>query len=464
MSTESRIQLYSSLTRKKEPFEPLAPGTVGLYTCGPTVYNFPHIGNMRAYIIWDVLKRFLQTQNFEVTHIMNVTDVGHLTSDADEGEDKLEIARKRERMTARQVADKYFEYFKEDVEKLNIIPPAHYVKATDCIADQIEFAKLLDAKGYLYRTSDGMYFDTSKILDYGKLARMNIKGLLAGSRVAFNPEKKHSTDFAVWKFSPTGAQRDMEWESPWGKGFPGWHLECSTISRKYLGDTFDIHTGGIEHRMIHHPNEMAQSFAVTGKPQARFWMHNNFINFKDKKMSKSAGTFVRLGDLFAGGVSPLAFRYFVMQTHYRKEIAYSWDAIKAAQRGLANLYKEISFYNEQGEEQLIDYKQKFFEALADDLNTAKALDIMQRMLGSQNPSSAKFRALLIMDEVLGLNFRLEWQRRRTLPHAAHAILESRQKARERKDWQAADEYRKQLLNQGVEVKDTSEGQQAALTE
>ncbi|OGY89632.1 MAG: cysteine--tRNA ligase [Candidatus Komeilibacteria bacterium RIFCSPHIGHO2_01_FULL_52_14] len=457
------IKLYNTLTRKKTEFVPIVPGHVGLYTCGPTVYDYQHIGNMRAYITWDILKRFFLSQRFDVTHVMNVTDVGHLTSDADEGEDKLELAKKRERLSAWDVASKYFDYFREDLERVNILPPTFYAKATDFIDDQIAFTKRMEERGFLYRTSDGMYFDTSKVPNYGKIGSLDVKGLMAGKRVALNPEKKNATDFAVWKFSPKDSKRDMEWDSPWGKGFPGWHLECSVISRKFLGDTFDIHTGGIDHATVHHPNEMAQTWAVTNKEQARFWLHNNFINFKDKKMSKSAGTFVRLVDMITGGVGPLSYRYFVMQTHYRKEIAYSWEAIRAADQGLKNIYRELSFYGmpDNGCEDLL---QKFNEALADDLNTAKALDLVQKVIGSKSPSGGKLRTLFMMDEVLGLRFRDEWERRRNLPHISMALLEEREKARKNRDWARADAIRKKLLDYRIEVKDTNEGQQAALTE
>ncbi|MEK7584351.1 MAG: class I tRNA ligase family protein, partial [Patescibacteria group bacterium] len=271
------MELYNNLTRKKEAFVSLVPHAVGLYTCGPTVYDYQHIGNLRAYIIWDVLKRFLISQGYTVTHIMNVTDVGHLTSDSDEGEDKIEIARQREKLSAKSIAEKYFTEFKNDSDALGILPPTKYVPATSLIPEQIAFVQELERRGYLYRISDGMYFDTSKSQDYGALGRLDIKNLIKGKRVEFNPEKRNASDFAVWKFSPRESQREMEWESPWGKGFPGWHLECSVIARKHLGDQFDIHTGGIDHLTVHHPNEIAQSEAVTGKVPARFWLHNNFV-------------------------------------------------------------------------------------------------------------------------------------------------------------------------------------------
>ncbi len=457
------IELYNNLHRKKEEFKALSSGSVGLYTCGPTVYDYAHIGHMRAYITWDILKRFLISQGYTVNHIMNITDVGHLTSDADEGDDKMELARTRERLTAYQIAEKYFEFFKEDLNLVNVLPPTHYVKATDLITEQIAFAKVLEEKGFLYRISDGMYFDTSKDPDYGKLGHLDFAGMKSGARVEVNPEKRNPTDFAVWKFSPDDSKRDMEWDSPWGKGFPGWHLECSVISMQYLGETFDIHTGGIDHLTVHHPNEMAQSKAYSGKLQANYWLHNNFINDKNKKISKSAGTFVRLADIIAGGVNPLAYRYYVLQTHYRKELAYSWDAVKAANQGLKNLYQELSFYQEPSVETIGELIQKFDEALSDDLNTSKALDVMQQVLKAKKPSSLKLATLFKMDEVLGFGMRAEWQRRSKLPAKAKELLAERLKAREAKDWKQADILRDKLAEMGVAVMDTNEGQMAALS-
>ena len=291
-----KIYFYNSLTRKKEEFKPIKKNQVGLYTCGPTVYDYPHVGNLLSYTVWDVLRRFLQSQGYKVKHIMNLTDVGHLTSDADEGEDKMEKAKQREKMTAWQVADKFIEIFKDNTKDLNILAPTKYLRVTDTIKEQIEFVEILDKKGYIYKISDGLYFDTAKLKNYGQLGNLSKVDLKEGARVAKNPEKKNPTDFAVWKFSPKDKQRDMEWDSPWGKGFPGWHLECSVMSQMELGDTFDIHTGGMDHLPIHHPNEMAQSEAVTGKQQANYWLHNAYVKFAGGKMAKSTGGFITLED------------------------------------------------------------------------------------------------------------------------------------------------------------------------
>lgn len=457
------INLYNSLTRSKELFKPLKDDKVGMYTCGPTVYDSPHVGNMRAYIIWDVLKRFLISQGYKVKHIMNVTDVGHLTSDADAGDDKMEVAKKRERITAWEVADRYFKEFIENIESLNIIAPTDFVRATDLIKEQIEFVKKLEEKGYLYTITDGVYFDTSKDPEYGKLGRLNLMGMISGARVEENVEKKNASDFAVWKFSPKDSKRDMEWDSPWGKGFPGWHLECSVISMEKLGDQFDIHTGGIDHLTVHHPNEIAQSKAVTGRVPAVFWIHNEYVNFKDKKMAKSEGTFVKISDIAAGGVHALAYRYFVLQTHYRKEVIYSWEAIKAAHQGLMNIYKDVSFFDAP-DNICESCEEKFFNAMSDDLNTAKALDIFHSLIKSDKPTSEKLASIINMDKVLGLGIEHMWKQRSKVPAVAKKLLKEREQARVNKDWKQSDKIRDKLFDLGVLVNDTKEGQKAALVE
>lgn len=453
------IKLYNSLTKKKEEFKPINSGHVGLYTCGPTVYDYPHIGNLASYIYWDVLKRYLRSQNFQVKHIMNITDVGHLTSDADEGEDKMEKAKKRDGQSAWDIAQKFFDIFKADTAALNILPPSEYLRATETIAEQIEFVQILEEKGYLYRTSDGMYFDTAKVKDYGQLGNLQEVDLREGARVEKNPEKKNPSDFAVWKFSPEGEQRDMEWVSPWGKGFPGWHLECSVMSRMTLGDTFDIHTGGMDHLTVHHPNEMAQSKAVTGKRQANYWLHNAFVRYEGGKMSKSAGTFVRLEDIRAKGFAPASFRYLVLQNHYRKTLNFSWESLAAAQRGLLNIVKEISFYDEPALG-VPELEADFYLQMADDINSAKGLAMIQETMESQNPSHAKLEAILAMDDVLGLGLRELRAKSLALPAQAKSLLGQRVKARQAKDWVLSDKLRDQLAQMGVEVKDTEFGQHA----
>ncbi len=455
------LKLYNSLTRVKDEFKPLTAGKVGLYTCGPTVYNYLHIGNYRTYIIWDVLKRLLSHHGLKVKHVMNITDVGHLVSDADEGEDKMELAKLRERKTAWEIAEFFIKSFEQDAEAFNIITPDRVIRATATIKEQIALALKLDAAGYLYQISDGMYFDTSKLKDYGKLARLSQVDLKEGARVEFNKEKKNPSDFAVWKFSPKDSHRDMEWESPWGKGFPGWHLECSAISMEYLGDTFDIHTGGVDHLTVHHPNEMAQSEAVSGKPLANWWMHSEFLTFGDQKMSKSAGTFVTLEDLKKKGISPLAFRYYILQTHYRKQLQFSWEAAQAAAVGLQNIHDQIAYF-EDGSKGVDSLEEEFFEAMDMDLGTPQALAVMQKLLGSKHSTAEKMASLKVMDSILGLGLADDRQKRRKLPQMAYPILEDRKNARLAEDWKKSDELRRELDKLGVDVKDTKEGQVAVL--
>lgn len=454
-----KIYLENSLSRQKEEFKPVKKNKVGLYTCGPTVYNYPHIGNLSAYVIWDVLKRFLISQGYQVKHVMNLTDVGHLTSDADEGEDKMEAAKRRDKKTAWEVADYFIDVFKQNIKELNILEPSKFLRATDTIKEQIDFIKILEDKGYLYKTSDGIYFDTSKFSDYGKLANLAEVDQQEGARVAKNPEKKNAADFAVWKFSPDGSQRDMEWDSPWGKGFPGWHLECSVMSHRELGDTFDIHTGGVEHMTVHHPNEMAQSQAVTGKIQANYWLHNQHLRYEGGKISKSAGTFFKLSDLEEKGYSPMAFRYFILQNNYRKPHNFSWDSLTASQNTLKNILREISFYSGKGKIDK-DMMEDFYEALADDLNTAKALSVLQKVIESKIEDNDKLATVLEMDKVLGFDLGRLRQEAMEISSEAEDLLNKRKSARENKDWAISDQLRDKLKEIGVEVQDTPDGQKA----
>lgn len=453
------MHFYNSLGRKKQEFKPIKVGQVGLYTCGPTVYDYPHIGNLASYIYWDVLKRYLHSQKYKVEHIMNITDVGHLTSDADEGEDKMEKAKRREGRTAWDIAEKFIKIFQDDISELNILPPSKYLRATETIKEQIDFVKILDQKGYLYKTADGLYFDTAKLKNYGELANLKDVEMKEGARVKKNLEKKNASDFAVWKFSPAAQTRDMEWDSPWGQGFPGWHLECSVMSRMTLGDTFDIHTGGQDHLTVHHPNEMAQSQAVTGKRQANYWLHNAFVRYEGGKMAKSAGTFITLEDLKSKGYLPAAFRLLVLQNHYRKTLNFTWESLAAAQAGLTNIVKEISFYD-QPAIGCAGLEADFYLALADDLNTAKGLAILQKTIESNYPTHAKLQSIFTMDEVLGLGLKKLRERALLLPPGAEQLLEQRKAARQAKDWAKADKLREKLVKLGVEVRDSELGQRA----
>ncbi|OGY93742.1 MAG: cysteine--tRNA ligase [Candidatus Komeilibacteria bacterium RIFOXYC1_FULL_37_11] len=453
------IFLYNSLSKQKEEFKPIKKKQVGLYTCGPTVYNHPHIGNLMAYVVWDVLKRILIARGYKVKHIMNITDVGHLTSDADEGEDKLAKASRETGQNAWQIAEFFIKVFRNNLASLNIDEPTKFLRATETIKEQIAFARILDEKGYLYKTADGMYFDTSKIADYGKLANLSKVELQEGARVEKNQEKKNLTDFAVWKFTPEDISRDMDWESPWGLGFPGWHLECSVMSRLELGDTFDIHTGGIDHLTVHHPNEMAQSEAVTGKLQANYWLHNDFIKFEGGKMAKSQGTLITLENIREKGFSPLAFRFLILQNHYRNSLNFSFDSLQAAQNGLKAIIREIAFYGKPkgGCQEL---EEEFYQAIGDDLNTPKGLAILQKIIDSENKPGAKMASILNIDEVLGLRLGTLAKNALDISSDAKIILEERAKARDSQDWVRSDKLRDKLIALGVEVQDTTDGQKA----
>lgn len=331
------MQLYNPQTGLDEEFRPINPPKVTFYSCGPTVYDTPHIGNWFTFIRYDILYRTLVAAGYDIDWVMNITDVGHLVSDADDGEDKLEKGAKRESTTAWDVAKKYSDYFVDGMQRLNISKPTALPKATDHIQEQIELIQKLEANGHTYSIDDGVYFDTSTFDDYGRMAKLDLEHLKEGARVEVNSQKKHPSDFALWKFSPKNEKRDMEWKSPWGVGFPGWHLECSAMAMKYLGETLDIHAGGIDHIPVHHTNEIAQSEGATGKTFANYWVHMNFILVDGKKMSKSAGTFITLEDIESKGFDLMAFRLMVLQSHYRTEAHFSWENLEAAQNRLNEL-------------------------------------------------------------------------------------------------------------------------------
>jgi len=449
------LTLFNTLTRKKELFKPLHDNEVGLYPCGPTVYNYAHIGNLRTYIFEDILKRTLIADGFKVKHVMNITDVGHLTSDADTGEDKMEKGAVREHKTVWEIADFYTQAFINNLNDLNILQPDIWAKATDHISEQIDWIKRLEVKGFTYRTSDGIYFDTSKFNNYGQLTGQKLDELKEGARVEKNPEKKNPTDFALWKFSPKDTKRQMEWDSPWGKGFPGWHIECSVMSQKYLGDTIDIHCGGIDHIPIHHTNEIAQAEAVTGKPFVRYWLHGEFLNIEgENKMAKSAENFITLGTVKEKGCSPLALRYLVLNTHYRKKLSFSWASLEAAQNALENLYALTA---DLGEPNIgcAEFEQKFQAALNDDLNTPKALAVVWDLLKSDYPPAAKKASLLKFDKILGLNVQLA--KPIIVPAEIKELAKQREVLRQQKKWDEADALRDEIAKQGFQVDDTPAG-------
>lgn len=450
------MQLYNTLTRTKEDFHPINGHDVGLYTCGPTVYNFAHIGNLRTYLFEDLLVRTLKHHGYQVNHVMNITDVGHLTDDGDQGEDKMEKGSAREGKTAWDIAQFYTEAFQEDIAALNILEPSVWCKATDHIQEQIAQVQALIDAGMTYETSDGIYFDTTKLADYGKLAQLDKQQLQEGSRVEMG-EKKNPHDFALWKFSKPGEKRQMEWFA-FGKrkGFPGWHIECSAMSMKYLGEQFDIHCGGIDHIPVHHTNEIAQAESVTGKkPWVNYWMHGEFLTIKDAKMAKSGDNFITLRTLHEKGYDPLAYRFFLLQTHYRKQVTFSWEALDAAQEGLKNLRKKVvsldpSIQANHGLEE------DFFEAMYDDLNAPEALAVLQRGLKEGTVST---QTVVEFDKILGLDLHKITEKEVVeIPAEVQELLAMRAESRDEKNWQRSDELRDELAAMGYVVSDTDEGQ------
>jgi cysteinyl-tRNA synthetase len=452
------LVLYDNYTRSLRAFAPLAPGgPVGLYTCGPTVYDYQHIGNYRTFLFEDVLKRVLQWNGYRVRHVMNITDVGHLTSDADTGEDKMEKGARRTGRTAWEIAALYTQAFIDDTRMLNIVPPDVLSRATDHIPEQIAFIADLEQRGYTYRTSDGIYFDTSRQADYGYLARLDRAGLAAGKRVQLG-EKKSATDFALWKFSPPDSTRQMEWDSPWGKGFPGWHIECSAMAQQYLGDFFDIHCGGEDHIPVHHTNEIAQTEARVGTRLANFWMHGYFLLASDAKMAKSAGEFLRVQALVERGYDPLAFRYLCLTGHYRTQLNFTWDALDAAATGLARMRAGFHALPPDDAAMADDEAIAVFTSrVNDDLNTPRALALAWETLRGNAPDAVRRATLARFDEVFGLGL-ASWQPvEEQIPADIRALAQARNEAREAKDWPAADRLRAALHAAGWEMEDRPDG-------
>ncbi len=455
------IKLYNTLSRRKEQFIPLAPGKVGMYTCGPTVYDFAHIGNLRTYVFEDLLRRTLEYNGLAVRQVMNITDVGHLESDADSGEDKMEKGSRRTGKTAWQIAEEYARAFKEDLRELNIQEPHVWCKATEHIPEQIEMIECLREKGFTYRTSDGIYFDSAKLPGYGALTGQSADELMAGARVDMG-EKRHPTDFALWKFSPPGSRRQMEWDSPWGRGFPGWHIECSAMAAKYLGRLFDIHCGGEDAIAVHHTNEIAQTQACYGTTLANYWMHGTFLQLGDEKMAKSSGLYIRLATLKDKGFWPLAFRYLCLTGHYRSPLKFTWESLTSAQHALERLHKEIREASHlcggKAEEKLDSEKrQAFLSAVNDDLNIPKALAVVWETIDSAMTPGQKLALMSDFDRVLGLRISNVGQDVH-VPSEVALLVEERRKAREAKDWKESDRLRQEIYHQGFVVEDTPRGQ------
>lgn len=453
------LQLFDTFTRTQRTFAPLEGNEVRMYCCGPTVYNFAHIGNLRTYLFEDFLRRVLEFNGFSVRHVVNITDVGHLVSDADDGEDKMEKGSRETGKTAWEIAEMYTKAFQADIRSLNIVEPTIWCRATDHIQEQIDTVQMIENKGLTYRTSDGIYFDTAQQDDYGFLARLDKEGLQSGMRVDMG-EKRNPTDFALWKFSPAEQQRQMEWESPWGIGFPGWHIECSAMSAKYLGTYFDIHCGGEDHISVHHSNEIAQTQAAYGTRLANFWVHGYFLQVQNSKMSKSSGEFLRLQLLAERGYDPLAYRFLSLGAHYRTHLTFSWESLDSASTALGRLrntfYSWVADSAAQPDEASLS---RFREFVNDDLNVPRALALTWDVARSALADCVKRATLLEFDRILGLDLASWKPVEDVIPANVRKLAEDRQQARQEKRWADADTLRKAIAEAGYDVKDTNEGPQ-----
>lgn len=459
------LKLYNTLTKQKEEFKPLQGNEVRIYTCGPTVYSFAHIGNFRAYVFMDTLRRVLKYNSYDLKHVMNITDVGHLESDADEGEDKMEKAAKKENKNPYEIAAYYTDIFFRDMGRLNIDKPEIIAKATEHIAEMLEFVKKLIENDYAYETSKGIYFDISKLDKYPILSNRKLDDQIAGARVDVDTEKRNPYDFALWIKAPEA--HIMKWESPWGLSYPGWHIECSAMGRKYLGDEFDIHTGGVDHIPTHHENEIAQSKGCTNKVPAKRWMHVEFLQVDGGKMSKSLGNTYTLDQLQEKGIEPLAYKLFCYTAHYRTKLNFTFEVALSTQKALNRLregYLKHIEGTEKVEESIIEsYKNRFIEAVNDDLNMPLAMGIVWEVVRNEMKSKQFAELLLEFDKILGLeieNSKKYVQEKETIkiPEEIKLLLEERKIARENKDWSKSDELRDLINQKGYIVKDTKEGQ------
>jgi len=462
-----KLTFYNTLTRKKEEFHSIDENRVRMYSCGPTVYSYAHIGNFRTYIFMDTLRRVLKYNGYELKHVMNITDVGHLESDADEGEDKMEKAARKEKKDPYEIANFYTEIFLKDMGKLNIDKPEIITKATENISQMIEYVKEIIKNGYAYETSKGIYFDISKLDKYPVLSNRKLDDQIAGARVDVDPEKKNPYDFALWIKAPEN--HIMKWESPWGLSYPGWHLECSTMGRRFLGEEFDIHTGGVDHIPTHHENEIAQSKGATGKIPAHVWMHCEYLQVDGGKMSKSLGNTYTISQLEEKGISPLAFKLFCFTAHYRNKLNFTFEGAYGAQKALERLYdsykKNVNGVDDVDEDIIKEYEERFLAYINDDMNMPGAMSVVWEIARNAK-KSIKFADLLLkFDKVLGLdmknaeNYLLEFKHEESeeLPEEIKALVEERKQARAEKNWAKSDEIRDRIISLGYSIKDTKDG-------
>lgn len=462
-----KLTFYNTLTRKKEEFHSIDENRVRMYSCGPTVYSYAHIGNFRTYIFMDTLRRVLKYNGYELKHVMNITDVGHLESDADEGEDKMEKAARKEKKDPYEIANFYTKIFLKDMEKLNIDKPEIITKATENISQMIDYVKEIIKNGYAYETSKGIYFDISKLDKYPVLSNRKLDDQIAGARVDVDPEKKNPYDFALWIKAPEN--HIMKWESPWGLSYPGWHLECSTMGRRFLGEEFDIHTGGVDHIPTHHENEIAQSKGATGKIPAHVWMHCEYLQVDGGKMSKSLGNTYTISQLQEKGISPLAFKLFCFTAHYRNKLNFTFEGAYGAQKALERLYdsyiKNANGVDDVDEDIIKEYEERFLTYINDDMNMPGAMSVVWEIARNAK-KSIKFADLLLkFDKVLGLdmknaeNYLVEFKHEESeeLPEEIKALVEERKQARAEKNWAKSDEIRDRIISLGYSIKDTKDG-------
>jgi len=472
------LRLFNSLSKIKETFEPIKPGTVHVYSCGPTVYDTAHIGNLRSYVVSDVLRRVLEYNGYTVKHVINITDVGHLTSDEDSGDDKMMIALKREGAPItltemKKVGNKYIKEFKEDLKDLNIKTPFAFPRASEHIEGQIAFIKTLEEKGYTYALKDGVYFNTNMFKGYGALGGITREEADTVSRIGKHEDKQNQRDFALWKFSTTKTPsgKDLGWKSPWGVGFPGWHIECSAMSTQYLGKQFDIHTGGIDHIAIHHNNEIAQTEGVTGKKFVNYWLHNAFITIENKRIGKSEGNAIYLRHLIDKGFPPFAYRYWLLTGHYRSPINFTWEALEGANSSLIKLHKQFLDLGSQNGKIDVSYQERFERFINDDLDTAQAVALLHELMGDESVNKKNKRVTILdMNRVLGIGFIESYKQMETIlkgetkkvevkeaPGAVQELLKEREVARSEEDWKTADTLRDKIAKKGFEVSDTDKG-------
>lgn len=453
------MKIYNTLSRKIEDFEPINSPHVGLYACGPTVYDYTHIGHLRKYVGDDILRRILEVKGFEVKHVMNITDVGHLVSDEDSGEDKMEKGARESGRTVWEVAKFYEDYFWKSLSLVNIERPSIVCKATDHIKEQIKLIQKLEKNGFTYNTKSAVYFDISKFPSYTRLSGQKLEEKKIGSRedVVVDLEKKSPQDFALWFFTVGHfANHSMKWSSPWGEGFPGWHIECSAMSMEYLGDSLDIHTGGIDHIAVHHTNEIAQSEAATGKPFVKYWVHHNFLIVDGEKMSKSRKNYFRIDEILEQGVDPLALRYLFLTAHYRDKLNFTIESLKASQHALNNLRSEIRAWD-QPKGDVGQFWQRFVEAANNDLNIPQAVAQLWEMVKSDTPTSGKSRDLLEMDKILGLGLDQYIGKPLEVPEDVMHLVRKREQARNTGDFKESDKLRKEIKKLGFEIEDTASG-------